>query len=95
MPGVLRLGDRCSGHECWEPRKNIEGSEDTFADGLPIHRLGDRWSIHGSGDCEPHDGKLATGSQTVFTNGLPTGRIGDLISCGSSAVTGSETVFID
>lgn len=96
MPGILRLGDRCSGHgPCWEPRKNTEGSQDVFADGLPVHRLGDRWETHGTGDCDSHDGKLASGSESVLTNGLPTGRIGDSVNCGSVAVTGSETIIIN
>jgi len=96
MPGVLRVTDICSGHgPCWESRKAITGSPDVYTDGLQNHRLNDLWETHGSGDCQPHDGKLASGSETVFTNGLPQGRIGDAVNCGSIGVTGSETVFVD
>lgn len=93
---VCRLGDICSGHPpCWEPRPCDTASEDTFANGLGMHRLLDHWVVHGTFFCPPHDGYLEAGSSTVFTNSLPQGRIGDPINtiCASVVATGSPDVL--
>lgn len=94
MPAVTRLGDMGSGHGCWPPRPNTEGSADVFVNGLPVHRQGDAWAAH---TCPPipetHASVLASGSSTVFANGKQVGRIGDPVACGSSVATGSENVF--
>jgi uncharacterized Zn-binding protein involved in type VI secretion len=96
MPGASRLSDSCGGHgRCWQPRRNIAGSPDTFTNGLPNHRQYDAWGRHGRGKCKSHGGSLAGGSPTVLTNGLPQGRIGDSVNCGSRVVTGSLDVIID
>lgn len=42
MPGIVRLGDYCSGHDGYPPRPNIEASTNVFVNGLGIHRLGDQ-----------------------------------------------------
>lgn len=91
---VCRLGDYCTGHPpCWEPRPNIQGSPDVFANAIPIHRLGDAWAVHGTFPCLPHGGVLASASQTVFANALGIGRIGDAVNCGSFVAQGSPDVF--
>ena len=93
MPSVSRKGDLCSGHSCFPPRKSIEGSDNVFINGIPAHRLDDKWEQHGCGTCSPHDGVLAKGSSTVFVNGKPLARVGDDVSCGSKVAEGSSDVF--
>lgn len=92
MPAVVRLGDLCSGHGCFPPRPNDQGSPNVFVNGLPAHRLGDHWTAH----CcfvVCHDSTLSGGSSTVFANGRPLGRVGDAVACGSVAAQGSSNVF--
>ena len=87
LPAV-RLGDVCSGHSCWPPRPNTQGSPNVYVNKLPWHRVGDAWATHCCGlSC--HDSVLATGSPTVRVNGIPAGRITSRVACGSVAVTGS------
>jgi uncharacterized Zn-binding protein involved in type VI secretion len=94
MPEVTRLGDSCTGHGCWPPRSNVEGSPDVFVNGIPVHRQGDGWAEH---TCplipETHGSLLAAGSSTVFANGKQIGRIGDPVACGSFVASGSPDVF--
>lgn len=91
MPAVARLHDICTGHTCWPPRPNDQGSPNVFCNGLPVHRVGDHWMVHCCTDC--HDSVLAAGSATVFVNGKPLGRVGDPVACGSRVATGSPNVF--
>ena len=92
MPPVVRLGDICTGHGCYPPRPNDQGSPDVFVNGIPVHRTSDHWSVH---CCPPpcHDSNLAAGSSTVFANGLGVARIGDPVACGSSCAQGSGNVI--
>lgn len=97
MPACLRVGDICTGHECFPPRESISGSPDVFINSKAAHRVGDAWDVH---ECThpkkphgAHSGSLASGSSSVFVNGRSLGRIGDSISCGSSAATGSPNVY--
>lgn len=92
MPSVVRLGDICSGHGCFPPRNNDQGSPNVFANGIPVHRLGDHWVTHCCGS-SCHDSNQAAGSPNVFANGLAVARIGDAEACGSSAASGSPNVF--
>ena len=46
MPEVARKGDIGSGHGCWPPRPNDEGSQDVYVNGIPLHRQGDHWQPH-------------------------------------------------
>ena len=92
MPSIVRLGDTGSGHGCFPPRVNDQGSPNVFVNGIPAHRLGDHWTVHCcSGSC--HDSVMAAGSPNVFVNGLPVARIGDGVACGSVAAQGSPNVF--
>ena len=94
MPGAVRLGDACSGHGDFPPRPNVEGSSNVFVNGLPSHRLGDKWDTHCNGVPVCHDSVSAKGSSTVFVNGKPKSRIGDSIACGSTMTNGSNNVFV-
>ncbi len=92
MAGVVRLGDKCSGHGCFPSRQNIEASNNVFINGRGVHRVGDNWATHCCGiPC--HSGVASSGSSSVFVNGKPVCRIGDSISCGSTMATGSNDVF--
>lgn len=95
MLAVTRFGDMCTGHSpCYPPRQNVQGSEDVFVNGLPVHRVGDAWAPHGRPPlCPPHSSVLAAGSPTVYANGRNIGRIGDPVACGSSVATGSPDTF--
>jgi uncharacterized Zn-binding protein involved in type VI secretion len=92
MPAATRLGDICSGHDCFPPRVNDEASDDVFINGIGAHRKGDHWVTH---CCTIicHDGLAEEGSSTVFINGKAAIRIGDPITCGSVSAQGSPSVF--
>jgi uncharacterized Zn-binding protein involved in type VI secretion len=93
MPAATRIGDECTGHDCFPPRVNDSGSTNVFINGSGAHRVGDHWVQHTCGN-NTHDSVLATGSSTVFVNGKPAARVGDLIACGSAVAQGSSNVFI-
>lgn len=96
MPQLVRVGDLCTGHECWPPRPSISGSRTVFSDGLAMHRKGDQWATHCRvcGKRRPcHSGVLASASSNVFADGRQVGRVGDLISCGSRCARGSSRTF--
>jgi uncharacterized Zn-binding protein involved in type VI secretion len=88
MPAA-RMFDICSGHSCYPPRPNRDGSHNVLINGRSAHRVGDPWFSH---HCHhhTHDGITVTGSGTVFVNGQPLARVGDQVSCGSVIMTGSE-----
>ncbi|MGP9633797.1 PAAR domain-containing protein [Halomonas sp. AOP43-A1-21] len=94
MPAAHRLGDMCTGHGCYSPRPNIEGSPNVFVNGKPAHRVGDAWAVHCCGS-SCHGGQAATGSPNVFVNGKPKCRIKDAVNCGSMMATGSPNVFVN
>lgn len=94
--GCCRLFDCCSGHGCWPPRPNCQGSEDVICNGLPCHRQSDMWMVH---CCPPpivacHPSVLCEGSETVITNGLQQGRQMDPVCCGSFVMCGSDDTFV-
>jgi len=94
MPGLVRLGDICTGHSCYPPRRNIQGSLNVFVNGRNSHRFTDVWNKHCCGDpivC--HTGVTIFGSITVFVNGLGVARQGDPVSCGSFCMECSISVF--
>ncbi len=92
MPAVVRFGDMGSGHGCYPPRNNDQGSPNVFVNSLGAHRVGDHWVTHCCGiPC--HDSVQASGSSTVFVNSKALARIGDSIACGSTNATGSPDVF--
>jgi uncharacterized Zn-binding protein involved in type VI secretion len=92
MPSVVRLGDYCSGHQCFPPRQNNRGSGNVFINSLPCHRKDDTWIKHRCGD-NSHTGILASGSKSVFVNSLDIARVGDPVDCGSACIQGSPNVF--
>lgn len=93
MPGLVRLGDSCTGHGCYPPRINSSASGNVIINGKGAHRVGDSWIPHGCGVCIPHPGTQASGSGTIIINGIPAARVGDSISCGSTNAQGSANVI--
>jgi uncharacterized Zn-binding protein involved in type VI secretion len=92
MPAVTRIGDSCTGHGCFPPRVNDQGSDNVFINNLNCHRKTDHWVTHCCGpSC--HDSNLSKGSGSVFVNNLDIARIGDPIACGSAIAQGSANVF--
>lgn len=88
MPGIVRQGDMTTGHGSFPPTIFIQGSPDTFVNGLPVVRQGDKALIH----CDPtscHVGDALAGGGGVFVNGLPVQKVGDPLSCGDSSAMGS------
>ncbi len=94
MPAAHRHTDICTGHGCWPPRPNIQGSPNVFVNVLGSHRVTDAWHVH---CCGPacHGSVQCSGSPNVFVNLLPHARIGDAVCCGSRNATGSHNVFIN
>lgn len=92
MPAA-RLGDICTGHECWPPRPTAQASTTVFVNQRGSHRMADAWSGHCCGpSC--HSSTTVKGSTTVFVDGKPAARVGDQVGCGSVIMTGSGNVFI-
>lgn len=91
MPAVTRRGDVCTGHGCFPPRPNDQGSPDVFVNDIEVHRETDHWTTHCCGSC--HDSNLSSGSSTVYVNDLQCARIGDPVVCGSNVSQGSNNVY--
>ncbi|HIJ12054.1 TPA: PaaR repeat-containing protein, partial [Candidatus Woesearchaeota archaeon] len=89
---VHRKGDLCTGHDCWPPRPNNQGSPDVFTNDIPQHRITDSWSSH---CCGPpcHGANTIEGSPDVFVNDLKMARKTDDVSCGSKCGTHSPDVW--
>lgn len=94
MTATVRLGDICTGHGDWPSRPSITASPNVYTDSIPVVRLLDAWAVHCDSQGSCHGGVSATGSSTVYANGKARCRIGDSVSCGSTMMTGSSTVFI-
>lgn len=93
MAGIVRLGDRCTGHDCYPPRTGITMSGDIFCNNRPVHRFGDILQNHDCPDHEPHGG-IYIGYHSVFGNGSAVQVQGDPISCGSFCAEGSSDCFV-
>lgn len=89
---AARKGDKDSGHGCYSPRVNVQGSSNVIINGKETHRQGDAWVKHCCNGC--HGSVTSGGSGSVFVNGKAAARITDGISCGGVIVTGSSNVFI-
>ena len=70
------------------PRPCTQGRPDTFVNGRPAHRQGDKWGPH------KHGSTLCDGSPKVFTNGKKQGRLRDPVCCGSKVAEGSPDTII-
>ena len=85
---VARLGDQQS-----HGGVAIQGSEDVFVNGIPVHRQYDNCYCPTPED-DPHGVQpLITASGKVFVNGVGVARIGDQYACGAIIVMGSTDVF--
>ena len=93
MPKVTRLGDLGSGHDACPSRELATASNNVFANGRGVGRLGDSYVPHSCPDHLPHVGAIAVGSETVFVNKKRLARIGDGIDCGGAVAEGSPNIF--
>ena len=93
VPAVTRIGDddtpHCSG------MVRLEGSTDTFCNGIGISRQGDVNTGHElpGVPCPSHSAPITVGSTTVFVNGKGCGRVGDAISGCTAVAVGSTDTF--
>lgn len=82
-----------SGHGSHPPRSSPEGSSNVFVNSSGVHRNGDAWPAHTSGD-NTHTSNSSGGSSTVFVNSSACNRIGDPAGCGGVVTSGSGNVFV-
>lgn len=89
-PAVTFEGAQGTGHGSFPPRANTGGDGTFNINGVPVHRDGDPWGEHCSGN-NCHTSSLNGGSATFFVNGMGAGRIGDPVACGSAVAEGDPT----
>lgn len=94
MPASHRLGDNNTGHDACPPVALASASGNVIVNGKGAGRLGDTYTSHSCPAHSQHSGTVASASSTVFINGRGAARIGDSVSCGGTAATGSDNVFI-
>lgn len=84
MPACARIGDSIS-----HGGSIIQGSDNVFAEGSGVARIGDAvW-------CSIHELQhIVSGSSSVLTNGRGTARVGDSISCGATITSGANSVIV-
>jgi len=100
MPAIARVGDSVL-PGCGHVSTIVSGSGTTFADGIPVARIGD--SVTG-----PYVATITSGSGTTNADGIPVARIGDSTfgTCplghpkspfvgGGTIISGSGTSFAD
>jgi uncharacterized Zn-binding protein involved in type VI secretion len=95
MPGVTRITDPNSGHNCWGTSSSNVGSPNVIVNGLPVTRQGDPWEpcpAH-CPNTSDHVSDVVTGDPTVLVNGKPIARIGDILGCSSIVIGGSSNVM--
>lgn len=93
MPAAARKGDMCVPH-C-SPYTTSGGSNNVYANGRPMNRVGDSVQIHlvkVGKYCAPHKPSISSGSRSVFINGRPAAFVGSK-TCTKVAM-GSPNVFI-
>lgn len=94
MPGLVRIGDKTTGHDDWPPTECIEGSSNVFANGKPACIQGSHFAEHCDDDDNCHTPVAVGGSSSIFINGKPAIRIGDKLSCGDTIAEGSPDINI-
>ena len=96
MPGIVRVGDLCSGHGCYPPRPAIEGSPSVFMNSRAIVREGDKYASHCCMCCDKpkcHESVVQKASSNVYADGIEIARVGDPIACGSACAQASTDGF--
>ena len=79
MASVARVTDLGTMFYQCSPDQAVDGSPDTFVNGLQVHRKNDLWSVHACAHGNSYNAYLQEGAPTHFTNSLNTGRQGDPI----------------
>lgn len=93
MKAMAFMGCMDSGHGCFPPRPNTQGSATVTVNNIPVHCVSHAWPPHRCGK-QVHDGVLSSGADDVTVEGLPVGHIGASVSCGSVVAQGSPDVFV-
>jgi uncharacterized Zn-binding protein involved in type VI secretion len=93
MPACATTGSGSSGHGSHPPRSSPVGSSTVFVNSSGVHKKGDAWPVHTSGN-NTHASNLSGGSGTVFVNNSECGRIGDPTGCGGVVTSGSGNVYV-
>lgn len=94
MPGVVRLTDLCSGHDCYERRCSSISSEDTITNNIQTTRFDDIRPVHSCPIGVAHSGKNI-GKHNVMVNNRSIQVCGDPVDCGSIQDQGSIDVMVN
>ena len=92
MSGIAHIGSMSTGHESFQSRPIISGSNNVFVNGIGTSRIGDAWQQH-CDDNSCHNCNQATGSSSVYVNGIPLARVSDATGCGDMILNGSLDTF--
>lgn len=88
---AARYTDLCTGHGCYPPRPNAEGSPTVSIDDLALHRKTDSWYPHCCG-LACHGAITVEGSQSVYCDDLPAARVMDGVLCSASIDTNLDGI---
>lgn len=89
---MSRLSDITTGHGCYAPSVGVSASPTVFANGLPVHKVGDPFTPHTCGQ-DVHSDVAAVGSTKVIVNGVPAMRLGDALAPPALMAEASWNVF--
>jgi uncharacterized Zn-binding protein involved in type VI secretion len=90
---VSRLGDITTGHGCYSPSTGVTSAKTVFANGLPVHQVGNTFTPHTCGQ-DVHPDVLVGGSAKVIVEGQPVSRLGDALAPGGALMAAAcWTVF--
>lgn len=90
---ISRIGDITTGHQCYSPSVGTNSAKTVFADGLPVHVIGNTFTPHTCGS-DTHPDVLVGGAAKVVVEGIPVSRLGDALAPGGALMAeASWTVF--
>ena len=90
---VSRIGDITTGHGCYSPTVGVTSAKTVFANGVPVHLIGDTFTPHSCGN-DVHPDNIVIGSATVIVEGIGVARLGDALSPGGALMAeASWSVF--
>lgn len=93
MPGIVCVGDLCSGHPPFPPRTvSINQNTKVTIGNKPIVVVGDTWELHCGSGC--HIGVSAVGYNKITIAGKPVVIAGLPITCGSFTDQASTSVSV-
>lgn len=93
MPGVVRLSDLCSGHDCFCRRCSCSSSEDTYTNNIKTTRFQDVRPVHSC--THGSHGGTNVGVHNVLVNNRYIQAGGDPVDCGSIQDQCSHNVIVN